>query len=440
LRRRLVHHLTDGNLARSQRIPFLKPARRALKRRGEASCPAPKLRQGNHREAFSTLAAAAGRLHRRFRARRAGPAHALLSKEEVKCLAGLNTSAIKVHKMIANRDLSCIKGIGKDTLGVSNETCFGLDGKQKIIGAEQKFSNVNSDLCQFSPPAFGNYYGTRILGGVRRVQPNLRDDVFGEDLDTNLVKCSTDPALCACQGNVDKAVARLVSTELKLFLACNKKNLAVANSDTDLARCISDPLLPASLAADTSEKIAKQAGKIAEKAAKYCPTPAVSLASAFPGACSASPDSATLAACLANRVDCRVCRMLNEMEGTNVDCDDFDDATNNASCVLPFAETQNYEGFPITCTSVENTGTYTQCNGIKADIYSPPNGVLCLDGFSSTPSPLTDHGGLCNFFTGTTNFEAYYACDVTQNRSAWNAHFWTFVMDNGYTRDLRCYY
>ena len=55
-----------------------------------------------------------------------------------------------------------------------------------------------------------------------------------------------------------------------------------------------------------------------------------SCSTAFPG-CGTS-DPADLAACLDERVECRVCLTLNEADELNRDCDLFDDGAANASC------------------------------------------------------------------------------------------------------------
>jgi hypothetical protein len=53
------------------------------------------------------------------------------------------------------------------------------------------------------------------------------------------------------------------------------------------------------------------------------------MSTAFPGACAARAD---FAACADERMECRICRMFNTMDGLTEDCDLFDDGVANASC------------------------------------------------------------------------------------------------------------
>ena len=55
----------------------------------------------------------------------------------------------------------------------------------------------------------------------------------------------------------------------------------------------------------------------------------------------------------------------------------FDDGLDNASCALLFAPSQHLDGQTVTCDSVENTATYTQCNNLKIQGLYMANGVYC---------------------------------------------------------------
>jgi hypothetical protein len=55
-------------------------------------------------------------------------------------------------------------------------------------------------------------------------------------------------------------------------------------------------------------------------------------ASLFPGSCSSEATLTEFATCIEVRVECRVCLGLNEVDGVDRNCDDFDDGKLNASC------------------------------------------------------------------------------------------------------------
>ena len=84
---------------------------------------------------------------------------------------------------------------------------------------------------------------------------------------------------------------------------------------------------------DDKGKIAKAcdptSGKIPSTIDKKCSSP-VNTSTAFP-VCETS-DPLTLAACLDQKIECRVCLALNQADNLARDCDEFDDGVVNGSC------------------------------------------------------------------------------------------------------------
>ena len=80
--------------------------------------------------------------------------------------------------------------------------------------------------------------------------------------------------------------------------------------------------------ASQQRKVAKAISKLVGKVDKSCSTVDTDLA--FPGQCVGEPD---FALCADRVVECRVCRMLVDMDALELtDCDVFDDAVANGSC------------------------------------------------------------------------------------------------------------
>jgi uncharacterized repeat protein (TIGR01451 family) len=105
-----------------------------------------------------------------------------------------------------------------------------------------------------------------------------------------------------------------------------------------------------------------------------------------------------------------------------------------------FDTTQTIDGKTVTCSSTDNTATYTECRDLQADGLYFPNGITCGPMWSTTNSLYSDTQGFCESLTGSTNFEAFYTCDFTQSRATWYNHVWGTNSDNGYTQHVRCYY
>lgn len=103
-----------------------------------------------------------------------------------------------------------------------------------------------------------------------------------------------------------------------------------------------------------------------------------------------------------------------------------------------FRASQPIAGRAVTCASVDNDESWTQCNGLRVNGQAFPNGLTCGLGWSSTASPHTDHAAFCVQITGSTQFVARYECDTMQERVTWSGGSWGTRDDNGYTHSLRC--
>lgn len=108
-----------------------------------------------------------------------------------------------------------------------------------------------------------------------------------------------------------------------------------------------------------------------------------------------------------------------------------------------FALTQVITGEIITCSDVDNSNpAYTECTDLKRNGLYFPNGVTCGPSWKPTNSKYSDTIGFCQLVTGsqTSTIEAYYACGSTSSRAVWKNGKWSTMLDNGFTKNLRCYY
>lgn len=105
-----------------------------------------------------------------------------------------------------------------------------------------------------------------------------------------------------------------------------------------------------------------------------------------------------------------------------------------------FSESFSVLGETVTCGSVTNTSTYSECSDAKVGGLYFPNGISCGPNWSTTNSSYTDHESFCLQVTGSTQFEVYYTCDTSQPRVTLYGETWGTTNDNGYTESIRCYY
>ena len=242
---------------------------------------------------------------------------------EQKCVNAMNSVGLKVAKVQASEALRCLKTASKAD-EPNAQVCLTADLKLKIAKALQKTIDTAEAKC-LSVPVFGSSTAAGINAAARQSQLDLVADVFGADLGAAVYLADEFAAQARCQAAVAKGVAKLFEAKGKLFAKCKKDGLAgktpLMTSGSDMEACFD------AIDSSSAEKAAKASAKLASTIVKKCP--AVTLGDAFPGDCATAP---SLSACLDDRVDCRLCRLFNAMDGLNEDCDALDDGALNDSC------------------------------------------------------------------------------------------------------------
>jgi hypothetical protein len=246
--------------------------------------------------------------------------------DQQRCITALNKSLAKVAKVQGKDIHGCIKDFSKAALGMLVETCLTADRDTKVAKAEGKTVTRESKKCTVVPD-FAATDSATVNGAAEQKEFDLIHDVFGPDLDLALFTKAGNPTGSVCQQSVAKAVTKCQDKKLKEFNKCKKNGLKDQSIDVPSA-------LEACMGYDPNGKIAKlcdpATGKIAKNIDNKCVSKSVALLAALPGCGTA--DAATLAQCLDDRVECRVCLALNQGDGLSRDCDDFDDGVVNGSC------------------------------------------------------------------------------------------------------------
>jgi hypothetical protein len=334
----------------------------------------------------------------------AAGAFAQQSKSQQKCLNALNKDGTLVAKQQGKEGLGCLKNAGTGKLVGTAQSCLTADAKGKVQKKKDKTTADETKSCGTAPD-FGYTSAATVNAAAVQAELDLTEDAFGADLDAAVIACSTSKPGCGCQQKVSKDVEKLAATKLKEFLKCKKAVLAAgATSAASLRACVDDAGTPGSLAADTKGKLQKGSDKITADIMKKCDTPGVTTG-AFPGDCDGLA-GATLGDCLDVLVECRVCQMINEMDGLFVNCDLFDDGSANASCASGTGPSPT----PTPTLTPTPTPTKTFAPGVVLQGVLPPttgrfnyNLVLGIPGSDAA----------CN-----TNFPGSHTCTFAELQSA----------------------
>lgn len=218
-----------------------------------------------------------------------------------------------------------------DKLGSTSQTrtaqaCLTNDVRNRVAKVAQKAARKDEKMCSEEPPDFG-YAGADVLvsAPVEAIEA-LIADLFGVDLDAALVSESVDAAGAACQYEVVRRVGAVYDAAVRTALAESKSALAgeVGTAD-ELASAIGSGLF-----GDSRGKIGKARSKLISRTRKRCEGAA--LTALFPGSCAPVTEVDAFAQCAAERTLCHQCLAEELARSIDLDCDQLDDASANASC------------------------------------------------------------------------------------------------------------
>jgi len=189
-----------------------------------------------------------------------------------------------------------------------------------LLKSEQKCGGVPPS---FGPPSLTAPPGLAVAAGAA-----ILEDLFGAPPEAALVDVAN---VRVCQSAMLKEMGRCLDARLSGFNRCKKEGLKRGFVRTNAE--LQDTCLGTG-----AQQPDPSGGSIAKRClahpgtviASKCVARGVALASAFPG-CN-TPSAATLGTCFDERIRCRVCGLLNAVDGLARDCDVFDDGNGNASC------------------------------------------------------------------------------------------------------------
>ena len=332
------------------------------------------------------------------------------------CSATADLNADAVGWAQAGVISSCLKDAAKGTLGspAAALACFNADAKGKVAKKQlvsiikELKSCTPADLPGFAVPelagpyvppaspleydaALHEIYAETASASAIKAENTLLIDVLGNPLDDAVLVGAANAIGAKCQAAVTKQLLKCERTKRKEYNKCEKASLknGLASEGLLESTCLMDGGNPASGQPDPKGLIDKQCeAKLASTVAKSCF--GQNLDTVFPGECTGAGSG--LAGCLVDRIDCRLCQQLNEINGLSRDCDLFDDGTANDSCrealpvcgddILDLPSEQCDDGNALggdCCSSTcQYETTAAACELPRVVITTPVNGVFSL--------------------------------------------------------------
>jgi hypothetical protein len=249
------------------------------------------------------------------------------SATDARCIAAIN-KGVRRMALAQNKAIrSCARNWLRGAVATV-ETCVGPNAPLILTTMAGRVAAQVDTACDNVPPSFGPADlaapGLAIDAGLR-----VLGDLFGS---TATSMSPTDPvAKQTCQTTVLSAVQKCGNARLKEFEKCKTKGLRTGAITTPagIAACLFD----GAGQPDPSAKISQLClVKPAISIRSRCAAQGVDLGDAVPG-CEGAATSTELAECIDRSIRCRTCNLVNDADGTNVDCDVFDDGDDgNDSC------------------------------------------------------------------------------------------------------------
>ncbi len=316
-------------------------------------------------------------------------------KDQQGCINTINKDSGKVGATQGKENNACVKA---GTKGPVAATCPGDDPKGKVAKATMKAVSDDTAKCTVTPE-FAYTSGAAASAAMQAAELDLLSEVFGGTDLTTII--STDKVIGKCQATMMKDTEKVAATFVKVFNGEKKGALKLGAA--------TGALIAGLQGVDPKGKIGKTVTKLASDAGKACA--AVTIASAFPGTCSASLNPAALASCLAARAKCSMCEGLNAADNIASNCDQVDNGAIDGSCgvvshtcVLDSTPATDSElkiytalfgGFPITAAlsgsvsisaDVDVDGGSADCNVVSLNpVPIAAIGLICIAPGSGCP-------------------------------------------------------
>ena len=255
-----------------------------------------------------------------------------LSAAARKCLSQSAIWSSKLAIAQSKENQGCAKDLSREKISSGAfDGCPLEDRKLKIAKLEIGLAAVQASKCT-DIPTFGYLPAeTLVAAGAAQVARSV-DAIFGTEPAAVIVSArdSATRLTSVCQLTAQKFAEKLLQTNVKEFTTCVKKAAADRQdpmaSQSRISACLDTVI------ADARGRVASARNKLSLQLTKKCFSPGVTIGDALGGDCPSEADASGVANCLAKKMACRSCTMMEGVFGLNMDCDNFDDRQDNQSC------------------------------------------------------------------------------------------------------------
>jgi hypothetical protein len=236
------------------------------------------------------------------------------TKAQGNCILKINKDGVAVQKRQGKIQAECVKRkTNNEFMGqpTATEDCVNNDAHDKLVKNKDKTTADDAEYCGgLATPNYGHTDAMTVNDAAVNAERALIHDIFGADLDANLFEKDPNADQANCQRGVHKRVEQYAVTLSSVFRKCKNETLETADDVGDLQACVLN---------DFTLQFDKRKSKILDWISDKCDPFNVS-DDVFPGLCDNLTGS-TLRDCLVDVTECRVCDMLNTMDGLSADCD-----------------------------------------------------------------------------------------------------------------------
>jgi hypothetical protein len=263
------------------------------------------------------------------------------SKAQQKCITKLNARGMKIHEAQGGNNRKCVKDFSQNKLTTpTGEDCIAADIKGKVAKQSNIAAQQEAKFC-VGPgvPDFAYTSALVVSSQGEKAEIDLMHDLFGDPIDGGLFKCDPQVNECFCQRFMITSIEKLMKVIGRVFLKCKKAALKEgkspflvgAASAAEVQACLDDAGTAESVAADTGGQILKVFNFLTGTLNDKCEGTGVTNVAFSGPACNGLSGNAARD-CIVRVVRCRMCLLINAMDGLSADCDAFDDGAANASC------------------------------------------------------------------------------------------------------------
>ncbi len=255
-----------------------------------------------------------------------------LTKAARKCLSQSAIWASKLAIAQSKENQSCTKDLSREKIDAGViDTCLLQDRRLKIAKLQAGLDAVQAAKCT-DIPTFGYREADELVAAGAAEVAQAMASVFGPDAGSLIASArdSATKARSVCQLTTQKFADKILQMNVKEFTSCVKKETADRENpmaaQTRISGCLGN------VQEDARGRVAASVDKLELQLIKKCNTAGALVEDSLGGSCATAGDEGAVASCLAKKMACHSCQMMEGVFDLEMVCDQFDDQQINASC------------------------------------------------------------------------------------------------------------